>query len=287
MYVVAGVSGNTGSVVADTLLAQKLPVRVVVRDEAKGAPWKAKGAEVAIADLGDQAALAKALTGGKGAYLLVPPVPTSPSVIADHMKLVDAMALAIKASGIAHVVLLSSIGAHLASGTGPVRSAHYAETKLFALGVAVTSVRAGAFYENNVGSLAATAGGTFPTFFRKDLAGPTVGTHDIGLTAAKALLEGGTGISIIELAGPRELSASDIAAETAKILGTKVEVQQGPEEAISPAFQSYGMSADMAGLYQEMIHGFNAGTLRWEGGKARHVRGTMTIDTFVRGVLKR
>ena len=51
MYVVAGVSGNTGSVVADTLLAQKLPVRVVVRDEAKGAPWKAKGAEVAIADL--------------------------------------------------------------------------------------------------------------------------------------------------------------------------------------------------------------------------------------------
>src|SRR6185295_17669043 len=73
MYVIAGVSGNTGSVVANTLLADKQPVRVIVRDAAKGEPWKAKGAEVVVASLDDRASLARALTGATGAYLLLPP----------------------------------------------------------------------------------------------------------------------------------------------------------------------------------------------------------------------
>src|SRR5437016_5265158 len=72
MYVVAGVSGNTGKVVAETLLSQKKPVRVIVRDAAKGAAWKARGAEVAVAELDDVPALTKALAGAEGAYLLLP-----------------------------------------------------------------------------------------------------------------------------------------------------------------------------------------------------------------------
>ena len=46
MFVVTGVSGNTGSVVADRLLAAGAKVRVVVRSAEKGEPWKARGAEV-------------------------------------------------------------------------------------------------------------------------------------------------------------------------------------------------------------------------------------------------
>ncbi len=59
MYVVAGVSGNTGKVVAETLLAQKQPVRVIVRSAEKGEEWKARGAEVAVAELDDVAALTR------------------------------------------------------------------------------------------------------------------------------------------------------------------------------------------------------------------------------------
>jgi uncharacterized protein YbjT (DUF2867 family) len=73
MYAIAGVTGNTGSVVAETLLAQGKPVRVIVRDAAKGEPWRANGAEVAVASLDDAAALTRALTGVEGAYLLIPP----------------------------------------------------------------------------------------------------------------------------------------------------------------------------------------------------------------------
>src|SRR6202051_4612058 len=72
MYVVAGVTGNTGKVIAETLLAQRKPVRALVRDEAKGAEWKKRGAEVVVAELDDAAALGRALAGATGVYLLLP-----------------------------------------------------------------------------------------------------------------------------------------------------------------------------------------------------------------------
>ena len=43
MFVVLGASGNTGKVVAETLLTQKKKVRVVLRDAAKGQVWKEAG----------------------------------------------------------------------------------------------------------------------------------------------------------------------------------------------------------------------------------------------------
>ena len=68
MFVVLGATGHTGSVVAETLLARKQAVRVVVRAADKGAAWKAKGADVAVASLEDVPAMTKALTGATGLY---------------------------------------------------------------------------------------------------------------------------------------------------------------------------------------------------------------------------
>jgi uncharacterized protein YbjT (DUF2867 family) len=73
MFVVLGVSGNTGSVVAQNLLDRGQPVRVIVRSEEKGTIWKEKGAEVAVADIMDIAAMTNALFGADGAYFLLPP----------------------------------------------------------------------------------------------------------------------------------------------------------------------------------------------------------------------
>ncbi|MEL6746113.1 MAG: NAD(P)H-binding protein, partial [Pseudomonadota bacterium] len=72
MFVISGATGNTGSVAAQTLLDQGQPVRVIVRSEEKGAPWAAKGAEVAIAEIMDIDAMTKALEGASGAYFMLP-----------------------------------------------------------------------------------------------------------------------------------------------------------------------------------------------------------------------
>jgi uncharacterized protein YbjT (DUF2867 family) len=63
MFVVFGATGQTGSVVADTLLEKKLPVRVVLRSDKGADAWRAKGADVAFADVIDADAITKALDG--------------------------------------------------------------------------------------------------------------------------------------------------------------------------------------------------------------------------------
>ena len=79
-FAIVGVTGNTGRAAAEALLAKGKSVRVVVRDAAKGEAWRAKGAEIAVADLHDPVALARAFAGATGVYVLVPPNMTTPDV---------------------------------------------------------------------------------------------------------------------------------------------------------------------------------------------------------------
>ena len=84
MFLVAGVSGNTGSKVANLLLEKGEQVRVLVRDEAKGAPWKAKGCEVIAGSLRDPEFVSRAFEGIASAYLLNPPAMGSDDPVAHH-----------------------------------------------------------------------------------------------------------------------------------------------------------------------------------------------------------
>ena len=106
-----------------------------------------------------------------------------------------------------------------------------------------------------------------------------VATRDIGLAAARALAEGGKGTQLLELAGPRDYTSADVADAVSTLVGKKIVPQYGPEEAIVPAFKSYGMSDDMAQLYREMIVGFNSGRIgRDPSPEVRQVRGTIPIE---------
>jgi uncharacterized protein YbjT (DUF2867 family) len=287
MYVIAGVSGNTGSIVANTLLDQGKEVRVLVRDAKKGEAWKARGAQVALASVDDEAALTAALQGATAAYLLSPPDMTSTDFLGERRATVETIARAVEASKVGHVVFLSSFGAQHAAGTGPIRTVHYAEARLAKTPAKVTFVRAAYFVENWGSVLGAAAHGKLPTFLPPDLTIAMVGTRDIALVAAKALVEGppSAKTEVLELAGPRDYSSRDIAAALAKILGKPVEVEAAPLEAVVPAFTSFGISANVAGLFQEMYDGIAKGLVAPEGRGARFVRGQVDAETVLRGLL--
>lgn len=285
MFVVAGVTGNTGKVVAETLLAQKKPVRVIVRDAKKGEPWKAKGAEIAIAELDDQNALTEALRGAEGAYLLIPPHWTATDVLRENKARAQTIANAVEASGVKHVVFLSSIAAHLTSGTGPVISAHDGEIALGKTKADLTFIRAAYFMENIGSSLYALGEGKFPTFLNLDSPIPMIATHDIGTVAAKALLEGGRGRQVIELEGPKQYSQRDVAAVLSRLTKKTIEPQQGPEEVMIPALTSAGVPPAWAPLYQEMTHAVNTGVFVFEGKGATHVKGTTPLESVLEKLL--
>jgi uncharacterized protein YbjT (DUF2867 family) len=284
-YVVAGVSGNTGRVVAETLLSQGKKVRVVVRDAAKGEAWQRRGAEVAIADLGDAAALGKALEGAEGAYLLVPPNVAAPNFRDYQRATSDAVAAAVRASRVPHVVLLSSIGAQHPSGTGPIAGLHHTEKVLSAIeGTCSTFLRAGYFMENLAGSLGMLGQGVLPSFFPAEVGIDMVATRDIGKLGAQLLVEGAKATSVVDLAGPKR-SMNDAAAALTAITGKPVAVQVFPLEAMVPTLTGMGLPVGIAELYREMTEAILSGLVAFEPGH-RRVMGTATLEEVLGPIVR-
>ena len=285
-FVVAGVSGNTGSVVANALLDAGEKVRVVVRDEAKGAPWRARGAEVAVADLGDAAALGRALAGASGAYLLVPPNPTAPDLAAEQDRVIASLVEAVTTSKLPHVVFLSSVNAHVLSGNGPIAGVARAERAFAKIpSLKATFVRAAYFVENFAGSFGSLADGVITSFVPADLRFNTVATRDIGFLAASLLLEGPRSAGVVELGGPAH-STRDVAKAVGRLLGREIGVAEAPLDAIVPVLTGFGMSASVAAAYDEMIRALVGGRLGFEGGH-RRLLGSTPIESVLKPLLSK
>src|ERR1700761_1365923 len=73
MYAITGISGRVGGAISENLLAQGEQIRAIVRNAEKAAPWRDRGAEIAVADVDDPNALASAFAGADGVFLIVPP----------------------------------------------------------------------------------------------------------------------------------------------------------------------------------------------------------------------
>ncbi|HKO89898.1 MAG TPA: NmrA family NAD(P)-binding protein [Polyangiaceae bacterium] len=284
MFVITGATGHTGSAAAEALLAAGQQVRVVVRDRAKAEPLRARGAEIFVADLADTDALARAVHGAAGVFLISPPDLGAQDFIGERRRLTQRQVDVLAAEKVPHVVLLSSIGAQHASGTGLILSTHHAEQQLRSSGLAATFVRAGYFVENWAAVLGAVKGdGVLPSFTAADRRMPSVSTADIGKAIAQALLEGPRGVRVIELSGPSDVSPNEVAATFSRILGRPVQVVEAPLASIVPTFTSFGMSANIAGLFREMYEGMREGRIAAEGGE--QVRGTTPLETTLRALL--
>jgi uncharacterized protein YbjT (DUF2867 family) len=285
MFVVLGATGNTGSAVVETLLSKKQPVRVIVRSAEKGAGWKAKGAEVAVASLDDVSALTKAFEGAKGVYVLVPPNYGAEAWLADQRQRMDRAAEAVQKSGVEHVVFLSSVGGHISGGTGPIRAASYGERALGCIAKRLTILRPCYFMDNWAPVIgAAKAQGVLPTFIAPQAKIPMISTKDIGRIGAGHLITGGWGKQVVEMAGPAEYSPDEVASALGQILGKTVMAEHAPLSAVVPTFKSFGFSDEAARLFEEMYTAFSKGAIGYEHSD-KLVRGTVTLSEALRGMV--
>lgn len=285
MFVITGATGNTGLVVAKTLLAAGKKVRAVVRDEKKAQELKALGAELFVADITDAAALERAVAGAEGVYFLSPPDHVARDFVPERKALTEAQVAALARAKVPHVVVLSSIAAQHPDGTGPIQTLHNVEQQLRRAGIPSTFVRA-AYFVENWGAVAQPVkqDGVLPSFLALDTPVPMVSTPDIGKTAARALLEGPRGFRAIELAGPTDPTPNELAAVASKILGRPVEAVQAPLEAVVPTFTSFGISQNIAELYRDMYAGIGNGHVAAEPGNEK-ARGTTSIEETLRLLL--
>jgi uncharacterized protein YbjT (DUF2867 family) len=285
MFVVTGATGHTGSATAEALLARGKKVRVVVRDAARAAGWKARGAEVIVASLDDAAALTEALRGAEGAFLMVPPEYGSNDYLGSRRPIVDAFARALEAARPKRTVFLSSIGAQRDAGTGPILSLHYGEERLAKSPARVTFLRAAYFFENWGSVLpVARAQGVLPSTLALGPRIPMVSTRDIGRVAAEILTGEREAGPVVELVGPAEYAPEDVAQALSKVLAKPVTPVPVAESAIVPTLTSAGFSPNVAELFREMVSGFNSGATTAEQAPSAWVRGTVGVEEALRGL---
>jgi uncharacterized protein YbjT (DUF2867 family) len=244
MYVILGASGNTGSIIADFLLLKGKKVRVIGRDAGRLQRFVRKGAEAFTADVSDAAALTKAFSGARAAYLMLPPITSRE----DQERESDAIAKAVKESGLRYAVHLSSYGAHVPEGTGPVAGLHSSEQKLNAIsGLNVLHLRAAYFMENNLAAIGMIQGmGIFGHALLPDLKLPMIATRDVGDYAAQRLLDlDFSGKQTRELLGERDLSMTEATAVIARGIGKPdLRYEQFPYDQVQQVLTQMGRSAE-------------------------------------------
>lgn len=263
MVTVMGASGNVGRRITELLLSAGEKVRALGRSADKLASLKSAGAEVLTGDATDAAFLTRAFRGADAVHTLLPPDPRSTDYRAKQDAEGEAIAKAIGESGVRYVVFLSSVGAELPAGTGPIAGLHAQEQRLRRLeGTNVLILRPASFFENFYATLGLikhqgiNGGAVAP-----DLAMPMIATRDIADVATQALkARDWKGAVVRELLGQRDLTH----AEATRILGARIgkpdlKYVQFPYADFATALVQMGISQNVANLYAEMERAINEG----------------------------
>jgi uncharacterized protein YbjT (DUF2867 family) len=256
MYVLMGANGNITSRAARALLDEGRPTRVIGRSAASLEPLRQRGAELAIGDAQEPGFLARAFEGATAAYVMIPPAYDAPDMRRSQTRFSAAIATAIARAGVRRVVNLSSIGAELPAGTGPIVGLHEQEQRLDALpGLDLLHLRPGYFMENHLHAAGAIAAlGVYPSLERSDVPVPMIATRDIAAVVARELVEPGAS-GVLHLHAPRHYTFQEVATLLGRAIGRPDlrHVQAEPAQARAAMLQA-GMSPDVADRMAEMAH---------------------------------
>jgi uncharacterized protein YbjT (DUF2867 family) len=285
MIAVMGASGRVGGRVAEFLLDGGEPVRALARTVQRLGAVGGRGATVLTGDAGDAPFLTEAFRGADAAFTLLPEDVRAADVRRRQDAHGDAIATAIRDSGVPHVVFLSSVGADLAEGTGPIAGLHAQEERLRQLsGAHVLIVRAAYFFENFRDSLPLIkAQGVNGGPIAADVPFPMIAVRDIAEVVARALRQRDwRGVVVRELLGERDLTF----AEATRIIGARIGKPgllyvQLREADLTASLVQMGISPDVARLYAEMARAVNEGRVRSREGRRPENTTPTRFEDFV------
>lgn len=238
-------------------------VKVISSSAERKSAIEAMGATAVIGSVSDSAFLTGALAGADAVFAMTPPNMGGSNVIRNTAAAGQAFAEAIQNSGVKRVVMLSSIGAHLTSGNGPIAAIHQIENLYNDLqGVSVTFLRAGFFYTNYYNDIPLIKGaGIIGANYPADTKMPLVHPVDIAAAAAEELVKSPAGKNVRYI-----ISDLRTPADAASLLGQAIGKDVLPwieftDEQSLDGMQKAGLPEEIAGLYTEMGQGLRSGKI--------------------------
>jgi uncharacterized protein YbjT (DUF2867 family) len=252
--IITGSLGNISRPLATLLVKGAHDVTVITSKSDKVKAIESLGAQAAVGSVQDAAFLTKTFTGADAVYTMTPPNFGVTDYRAYMGEVGKAYAEAIKSSGVKYVVNLSSVGAHLPAGTGPIAGIHDVENIMSTLpGVAIVHLRAAYFYTNLLGHIATIRqAGIIASNFGPNQRVVLIHPNDIAKKIAETIVHPFEGKSV-------RYVAADIRTtnEIAKVLGTAIgkpdlHWEDVSDEQILEGFLKAGFPETIAPLYVEM-----------------------------------
>lgn len=264
-YVITGSLGHISRPVVEKLVAAGHEVTVVSSSAERKADIEALGAKAAIGHVDDQLFVSATFAGADAVYLMIPPTYAVADWQAYLRKVGDVYASAVKENGIKQLVVLSSIGAHMGKGAGPVDGLAYLESKLNELSdVNAVYLRPSYFFYNlfqqvNLIKHVGIVTSTQPADHKLIL----VATSDIADVAAEKLLAlGFKGKSVQYIASDDTNTWADIAKVLTEAVGKPgvPYVESTDEQSVAGMLQA-GLPATNAEGYLAMGQALRSGEM--------------------------
>lgn len=285
-YVLTGGAGNITSPLAAALLKAGHSVTVIGRTAAHLEPLKAIGAEIQTGSVEDIAFLRSVFAGADAVYTMVPPKFDISGNWKNYIGQIGKNYRdALKGSSVKYVVNLSSVGAHLPDGCGPVSGLYQAEQALNELqDVHILHLRPSYFYNNLLA--------TIPMIKHLNITGSNFGgpdfklvltaTSDIAAAASRSLQElSFSGHSVLYIASDERKTD-----EIASLLGQAIGKPGLPwitfkdEDSLAGMLQA-GLNEEIAKNYTEMGHALQNGSMQEDYFNNEHYQGTVKLEDFV------
>lgn len=264
-YVVTGSTGNISKPIAEALIAAGQEVIIISSDAKKTDVIQRMGATAAIGDVNDAAFLTDVLKGADAAYIMIPPTFNTEDWPAFMRQIADNYIKAIQDSGIKKIVQLSSIGAHLGYGAGPINGLAYLEKEFSKLKIDVLSLRPSYFYTNlySMVDLIKNAGIMGSNFGQPDQKFVLTHPADIAAVASQRLLA-------LDFTGhSHEYISSDVRtfAAISKAIGSAIGKPELPwvrfsDEDAYKGMLGAGLPKTIADGYLEMGQGIDSGIVQ-------------------------
>lgn len=282
-------TGHVGSTVTNYLLdyGGDIHVKVLGRRPDRMRNYLKRGAEMGIGSQDDPEYLIRETEGVQALFWLTPPGFGSDNVRAYQNRLGKAAAMAIRVNQIPRVVNLSSIGADMVYGAGPVSGLHDVEELLNEVATDIMHVRPGFFFENLLMQLdLIREWGRISLPLAGSTQFPMLATRDIGRFAAEKLINPGwSGRNICELHGPVDLCFDEVAEILTDVLGRKIVYAQCEPEEMRHHLLEAGISENAAAAMLEMYASIDAGRMKTLQPRTPQTTTPTTLADFARETL--
>jgi uncharacterized protein YbjT (DUF2867 family) len=289
-YAVMGATGHIGAIITADLIKRGHEVRAIARTASKLEAFKKMGATTHAIAFDNAAGLTDAFRGVDGAFTMLPPSYDSDDLGAAQDRVGLATVEALTKAGVPNVIFLSSVGAHLPEGTGPIKGLYRQEKRLDALKKArVLSLRPAPFMENQFFAIPLIrAKGINGAATPGEIGVPYIATPDIGHKTADLLDRLDFPMKVLDFCGPRAVTMREFTTVLGRAIGhPDLKYVEFSYEETKQGMIAAGMKPAIAEQMVEMYLAGNEGKLRPVG---TPVVGATTIEDFARtfaGVYKR